>query len=337
MKAQEFIRDIGGAAPSPVYLFCPFKAPRARTVTFEPFLAERAAQQFVARYVDPSLKDLCYTAYFADEADPRDIVMTAQTLPFLAERRVLLIHAAEHYESAAAAAPLLSYLDSPSDSTVVLFIASRVDKRSKFYKACERNGVIVECGELREAEVAQWARGEVEALGKRIEMDAVHQLVARTGTRLGDVYNALTLVCSFVGQNEVIHAADVAASCADVAEEEIWALTDAIAASNTADALGALRRILDLGKDPAEIMGTVNWLLKTAYAIAASGPSAVNPFVAKKTGPLAQKLGVGKLRAAFRLCLQTELMLRSTGVDRALALELLVIKLAAPLPRRKTA
>ncbi|MBI5095821.1 MAG: hypothetical protein HZB26_25735 [Candidatus Hydrogenedentes bacterium] len=63
----------------------------------------------------------------------------------------------------------------------------------------------------------------------------------------------------------------------------------------------------------------------------------VEKIVAKKVAPLSRKLGVAKLRSAFRLCIQTELMLRSTGVDRALALELLVIRLAAPMPRRKSA
>lgn len=336
MDVQEFMRGIGSAAPAPVYLFCPFKGPKAKSATFEPFLAERAVQRFVAAHVDPSLKDLCYSMYFADEADPADIVMTAETMPFLAERRVIVVHNAEHYDSASASARLLAYLDTPSESTVLLLVASRVDKRSKFYKACERTGVLVECGELREAEVGAWVRAEADALGKKIETDAVHQLVARTGTRLGDVFNAVTLVSNYVGASDTIRAADVTASCADVAEEEVWALTDAIASSDTGEALGALRRILELGKDPSEIMGTVNWLLKTAYSVAVES-SAVNPYVAKKVAPLSRKLGVAKLRSAFRLCIQTELMLRSTGVDRALALELLVIRLAAPMPRRKSA
>jgi len=336
VDVQEFIRGVGKAAPALVYLFCPFKGPKAKAASFEPFLAERAVQRFVAHYVDPSLKDLCYGVYFADEADPNDIVMTAQTMPFLAERRVLLVHNAEHYDTASASAKLLAYLDAPSESTVLLFIAARIDKRSKFYKACERGAVLVECPELKEADVVQWVRAEAESLGKKIETDAAHQLVARAGTRLGDVFNAITLVSNYVGGEDTIRAKDVTASCADVAEEEVWALTDAISVSDTGEALGALRRILELGKDPSEIMGTVNWLLKTAYAVAIES-SAVNPYVAKKVAPLARKLGIPKLRTAFHLCIETELMLRSTGVDRALALELLVIRLAAPMPRRKTA
>ena len=91
MKAQEFIGEIGAAPPALVYLFCPGKTGKARFATFEPKLAERAVEGLVNTYVDPSLKDFAYTAFYADEADPADIVVEAQTLPFLAERRVVLV------------------------------------------------------------------------------------------------------------------------------------------------------------------------------------------------------------------------------------------------------
>lgn len=40
-----------------------------------------------------------------------------------------------------------------------------------------------------------------------------------------------------------------------------------------------------------------------------------------------------KLIKAFSLCTDTQFMMRTTGVDRTLALELLVVKLAMPIRR----
>ena len=339
MNVQEFIRTIGTSEPPPVLLFCAAKPPRAREATFEPFLAEQAAGRVVEACVDPSVKDLAYTAYYADETRPSEIVLEAQTVPFLAERRVVLVRGAERFNTDPGAGPLLRYLEAPCTMTVLMLIASHVDKRTKFYGACEKTGLIVECPALSEHSAEQWVREAATARGRSMDLAACRELVRRTGVHLNDVNNALTIVMNYVGEAGVIREADVVAACADVAEEEVWALTDAIASSNTGRALTALWRLLDMGRHEDEIIGTINWLLKSAYAVARSGSEtpAISAYVAGKVKPLADKLGLAKLRDAFLLCTDTHFLIRSTGVDGALALELLVLKLAAPIRRAQVA
>jgi DNA polymerase III subunit delta len=335
VNVDAFVAGLDSWQPAPVVLFCPFKPSRGRNQSFEPLLARRAVEAVTAKHVDPSMKDLCYNVYYADEADPAEIVSVAQTFPFLAERRVILVNNAERFDSASATGPLLNYLTDPSDLTLLMFVASQIDRRSKFFKACDKAGLLVECPALNEREALTWVRDEVEAQGKRIAGGAVRELVGRAGTQLSDVINAVTLVCNYVGDNDTVTEDDVTAACADVAEEEIWALTDAIASSNSDRALRVLREIKDLGKSEFEIMGSINWLLKSAYIAANPNAGNVSPFVAKKVMPLADKLGARKFPDAFALCMKTELMFRSTGVDRSLALELLVTKLSAPMPRSR--
>ena len=116
MNVQEFMRAIGAMTPPAILLFCGGKAtPRARDATFEPFLAEQAVDRVIETYVDPGLRDLAFTAYYADEAKPAEIVLEAKTVPFLAERRVVLVRGAERYNTDSGAGPLLSYLESPCE------------------------------------------------------------------------------------------------------------------------------------------------------------------------------------------------------------------------------
>jgi DNA polymerase-3 subunit delta len=325
--------------PALVYLFCPGKSPRARDASFEPLLAEQAIESLVDANVDPGNRDFAYAAYYADETPVGSIVMEAQTLPFLAERRVVFVRNAEKYNSEAGAGAMLSYLESPSESTILILLAHKVDKRTKFFKACKKAGEIIECPALDDRGVMNWAQAEISKLDKTIDHAALRAMVDRTGNHLSDVQNALTLVANYVGpEQEIIALSDVEAACTDVAEEEVWALTDAIAQSRSGDALTALRRLTDLGKHPDELIGTINWLLKSAYAVAiAEGEPNISRFVAQKVGPLTQKLGASKLRAAFALCTDTQFMMRTTGADSELALELLVVKLSAPIARRRSA
>ncbi len=339
MTVQRIQEAIESGSYAPVYLFCPGKLPRAKSATFEPVIAEHAIEALVEATVDPTNRDFAYAAFYADETPVGGIVMDAQTLPFLAERRVVFVRNAERYNSEAAAGALLAYLESPNESTILVLLAHKIDKRTKFYKACKKAGEIVECPALDERAVVEWVREAVRTHGKSMDGGAVRAMVDRTGNHLSDVQNALTLIVNYVGdERDSISIEDVEAACTDVAEEEVWALTDAIAESRSGDALVALRRLPDLGKHPDELIGTINWLLKSAYAVAiAEGQPNISRFVAQKVGPLTKKLGVVKLRAAFALCTDTQFMMRTTGVDSELALELLVVKLSAPIARRRSA
>ncbi len=333
VSVLEFLGSLDPAAFAPVYLIGPGKAPRAKASTFEPFLAEKAAEAIVSAGVDPSLRDMALATYYADETDVRAIVNEARTMPFLTERRVVVVRNAERYQTENTGAAMVAYIDSPNDTTVLVLVADELDKRTKFYKTCEKRATIVECPALNSSDAVRWLNAEVKSLGRRIEQRAANDLVNRAGTRLSDVNNALTLVLNFIGEGDVpITEEAVRAACADVAEEEIWSLTDAIAGSQVGKALASLRALLDLGKHPDEIIGTINWLLKNAYLVATHGEDGgIGTFQAQKVRPLVAKFGkTDRLTKAFALCTDTQFAMRTTGVDGPLAVELLVVKLAHP-------
>jgi DNA polymerase-3 subunit delta len=336
--SEFFARCAKGNLP-PVVLLGPGKAPFSRE-PFEPMLADQAVDALVERFVDPSLRDLALSVYYADEAEPGAIVGEAETLPFLAERRVVVVRNAERYSEASGDkgkpfAALARYLQAPSDSTILVFVATKADKRRQFYRGCENAGLVVECPQLTDAELRAWVENRVAKRGKSIRRDATEELLVRAGTALGDVNNAVDLVANFVGDTDSIRLEDVVAACADVAEESVWDLTDAISASNPDKALRALYQLIEFGNAPDQIMAVINWMIETAYRAAPETKATLkSAFHQKKLMPLVEKLGVAKLREACALCTDTHFLLRSTGVNQTLALELLVLKLSVRSGRR---
>jgi DNA polymerase III subunit delta len=340
MHVNEVMAKTGREDLPPVLLFGPGKAPFGKE-PFEPVLADRAADTIVKAYVDPSMADLAFSVYYADETPAGAIVQEARTMPFLVERRVILVRNGDHYnrmsgEKGSALAPLIEYISHPSESALLLIISGSIDKRKKFYKAANAAGGFVECPQLSDAELRKWITAEVAAREKNIASAAADALIMRSGSRLSDISNALSLVLNYAGDAALVTVEDVTAACTDVAEESVFTMTDAIAASQPDKALAALYDLCDLGKSPDELLAIVNWLLESAYSAAPeTGAKIKSNFVAKKVMPLVEKFGVQKLKAALALCTETHFMIRSTGADRMLALELLVIKLSAPRSRRR--
>lgn len=339
MTGQELLASFDASATKPVYLLCPGKAPRANRASFEPFLADRLASHIVDSLVEKEARDFAYNSYHADETAPGEILSMANTLPFLSERRVILVRGVEHYENDDAMQQLVPYFENPCESAVLILIAYAIDQRRKLYKACEKGGFVVSCPQLTDNELRIWVNHEAKRLGLKTEPGAVNEIIQRAGKNLADVANAVQVVAGFIGRDTTITEEAVVQACADVAEEQVWDLTDAIAASNPGKALRVLRELIAMGKSEFEIMGTINWLLKTAYDLAAPsrGSGGRGGYTQGKVQPLADKFGATKLGEAFGLITETDFALRSTGTDRALMLELLVIKLATPRPSARRA
>ena len=342
VSIQNFTQAIGKQSPPPIVLFTSGKAAFGKEA-FEPYLADMAIDRMIAAHVSPDMRDLALTIAYADETEPGQVAEEARTMPFLVERRVILVRNADVYmsmssEKKSPLLPLLECVESPCDTTVLMLVAPNADRRKRLYKACEKNGVVVECPQLDDRALAQWIRERVSERELTISAGAVAALIERVGSRLSDMVNAINLVTNYVSGGEAVTEADVRDACADVAEATVWALTDAIAQSNTTAALEALHELLAMNKNFEEIMGIINWLLESAYrAHPDTRPSVSKRFVADKVTPLARKFTVEKLVAALALCTRTHFSLRTTGADQRLLLEMLVIKLAAARGKRATA
>jgi DNA polymerase III subunit delta len=333
LNSVEFAKIIG-KKPLPVtILFGPGKA-LFNKEPFEPFLMETALEKLLAAYVDPSMKDLAFSAFYAEETAPGAVVEEVRTVPFLAERRVVLVRNADVYmamsgDKRSPLQPLLQFVEAPTDTSLLILISPSANKQKQLYKLCEKHGLIVECPQMDDNTYASWIREQTEQNGNAIAPRAVKLLMERVGGKMAEMRNAINLVCNYVGAGNMVDEEHVAAACADVAEATVWALTDAIASSNPAAALESLHDLLALNKSPDEIIGTINWLLESAYrAHPETSLELGKPFVEKKVAPLARKFSPKRLAGALAMCSKTHFSLRNTGVDTHLLLELLIIKLA---------
>ena len=74
--------------------------------------------------------------------DVEEVIRLADTMPFFAEHRLILIENSGFFKSGCEA--LLTYLPQMPDTTCMIFVESEVDKRSKLYKKIRELGYIAE-------------------------------------------------------------------------------------------------------------------------------------------------------------------------------------------------
>ena len=85
-----------------------------------------------------------YAYYEGKGTNVKEVIDLAETLPFFAERRLIILEDTGFFKNATA--DLADYIKEMPETTAMIFVESEVDKRGKLYKAVQSKGRAVELG-----------------------------------------------------------------------------------------------------------------------------------------------------------------------------------------------
>ncbi len=368
LKAEEALQEFERGQFRPVYLLYGEEA----------FLFDEFVGLAKRKLTPPGLEDFNFNKFDGAAADARDIAAAAQTLPFMADKRLVIVAEARFFRpgrrkdeaasadgdgedgggrgSADAAADdagegsgepaLLEYLANPSPTTCLIFTQTSdrerhladPDRRRKVTKAVEKAGALVQCARLKDWQAARWAADRAKAVGKKLDQNAALELVHTVGEDLRTVASELVKLMTYAGDSPAVTTADIAAIASPTAERRVWDLLDALGYRRRGEALELLRALYRQGVYPLAVMGLITVqlrrLLKTRALIdAGKDPSAVaaamglQPFLATRLIEQAGGFTTAGLTAALARVFETDLRIKTTEIDPAMAVELLLLEL----------
>ena len=108
-----------------------------------------------------------------------EIIDLAETLPFLAQHRVIFMDNSGLFKSGGE--QMAEYLGAQNESTVLIFTETEVDKRSKLFKAVQAHGCAVEFTQQDENTLKRWVAGVLGREGKKITESTALLLLNKTG------------------------------------------------------------------------------------------------------------------------------------------------------------
>ena len=156
-----------------------------------------------------------------------EVIDLAETLPFLAERRVMFFKATGLFKSGGE--KLAEYLASPNNTTFFVFTESEVDKRSKLYKAVQSKGYAAEFTVQDENSLKRWIAGILGREGKKISENTAQLLLSKTGTDMENIQMELEKLICYCLDRDVVTAEDVEAVCTTRITNHIFDMVNAIA------------------------------------------------------------------------------------------------------------
>ncbi|MFQ5505211.1 MAG: DNA polymerase III subunit delta, partial [Planctomycetota bacterium] len=226
----------------------------------EPLLRDDALALLRDAVLAGAPEDFNFDRLDGETTPPAALLDAVGSLPVMAARRLVVLREPEAARGRAKALTdaVLEAVTSARDrvDSVLVVVAAKADRRSRWVKAFKEPAAELRCDSPRTArEVAAFVRAEAKRQGVSIERAAVDLLVERVGPQLLLLRGELEKAALLAGA--VIERCHVAAGTSDVAEESIWALTDAIGDGRGADALVVLAKLLKSGAAAPQLLGTL--------------------------------------------------------------------------------
>ena len=126
-----------------------------------------------------------FSAFSGSDINQKEIIDLAETLPFFADRRLILIEDSGLFKKSAE--ELADYMSSIPETTYFVFAEKEIDKKTKMYKQVKKNGSIVEFPRQNETTLSRWIEGRIRRNEKNITRDAYALFIRKTGDDMENI------------------------------------------------------------------------------------------------------------------------------------------------------
>lgn len=213
----------------------------------ENWLKERCIGEFEAKYITPETRDLNFVRYSGKNASAADINSTAQSLPFLGEKRIMVVDQTEEFSAAEQKIIAESISDLPKSTCLIFLYQGKAPLREPIPAQVMSKGAVVTFWTPFENQLPGWITGEVKRRGKTMTWDAARTL-AESCSGLQDISNELDKLILYIGNNAQISLTDVLNFGLPDSAGDYFELEEAIWHRNLPLALQQGELLDDLGK-----------------------------------------------------------------------------------------
>jgi len=305
------------------------------------FRMERVLTALRTLLVPEAARDFNLEVLYGDEPiEPEQIINKASSMPFLAQRRLIILRRTESF-TADRLERFLPYLDNPSSSTCLIFISSRTNFSTKFYKKFRSEGAAVLFDELKGNQVVPWIKKTAsEDFGMTLGEAACASLLEVVGNRPRELYSEIEKLRLLYGKNVSLEQVKEAVTHSRV--YTVFELMDAVAMKDCGSSLRILKRYLeeeDSRDGPLGLLSMLNrqvrllWqakavLLKRGGVPEVQKKTGLPPFVVKKLVEQAPRWTEKELRNGLERLRRSDDRLKSGSGPRVI-LEILILSLCS--------
>lgn len=299
---------------------------------------------YLVEQVDPVYRDFNVKFIDWEKNELDDILSNLETLPFMGEHTFTIVtnvHKMNKELNDTGINQLKKYLQSPNESSVVIFIARSIDKRKKMYKALKKYSRIEEFRKLNTRELKKWINKYISDQDKKIKSQTLNYLIQSYGYHnknsdidLYQITQSLEKIIGFSDKKEITNEI-IDKFVEQPIENNIFLLTDALLNLNTEQALD----ILNLMDEKGEPLMLVLYMIIKQFRLifkmkiltesgltakVASKTIGIHPYTGEKAFNQSKRINYDQLKKLMSISIDIDKRSKSTSTSNRLLIEYLI-------------
>ncbi|KEO83766.1 DNA polymerase III subunit delta [Tumebacillus flagellatus] len=228
----------------------------------EALLIDDLVQRIQDTALPQGVDDFNYMRFHYDEQPVQLAVHEAETVPFLSERKLILVQNCGAFTSAKSPRvdhdpdALQAYLENPAPySTLILTVlAEKLDERKKLTKTAQQKAAVIPFTSLKEPECREWVAGEVKRQGSSITHDGIARLVLSVGTNLRLLRSEIEKLTLYAGPGGTIDEATVDELATRTMEQNVFVFLDEVVRLRMERAMRMMYDLLKNKEEPIKLL-----------------------------------------------------------------------------------
>jgi DNA polymerase-3 subunit delta len=282
-----------------------------------------------------------------DYLDVGVVIDACTTPPFLIDRRVIVVRDAGRFR-AADAERLVPMIRELLETTVLVLVGGGGTVPAGLVKIVNELGTVIDATPRAGRDRENWVNAQMATAPVKFDAGANKLVREHLGDDLGRLEGLVGTLAAAYGEGASLGSEQVAPYLGTAGGVPTWDLTDAIDDGSTANALHALRRVMEAGaRSGPEVVGILHWhfanLWRLDGADVTSGEEAAahlglkSAFSGKKLHAQFGRLGGERAGRALALIADADLDVKGrSALPNEVVLEILVARLSR-LVRPRTA
>ncbi len=302
----------------------------------EDVLLDRAVKRLRDRVAAVADLDFNMDTFEAEESSVDDILTAANTMPFMSDKRLVVVRGVERL-TAEQSEPLVAYAKDPAPYTCLVLVAAKVNKNTRLYRAVAALGGAFEYAAPKRGEYPAEVTRALKEAGKTISGEAAQAVIALVGRDLRRIEAEAGKLAAYVGERDEVALSDVEAVTAKGASASVFDYLDAVGSRDVGKALRLLKDLLGSGESPVGVHAmTVRHVraLIGARALTDRGESpdrmaprlGMPPWLARNVAAQASRWERGELSRALRDAAAADAEMKTSPVDAGLVLQRWVVE-----------
>jgi len=316
MNHNDFFDSLKAGDIRPLYLF----------EGTEEYIKGQALARLLERLLPEGMEAMNLTELLNPEADA--LIAAAETLPFMAERRVVLVRECDLLTASQKGGQekleqILDYLErQPPTALIVFTVKGKADGRKKLYLTLKKKNAVVSFSPMEDAEAVNWAVRTLRAMGKQMDLACARKLVFTVGRDAALLKQEMEKLAAYAGERETVEDGDIDAVCVRTLECTVFQMVEAQASGRNHDACRLLDSVLQNGEDRMKVLAMLLRQYRILYhanclmaehAKTAAMPEllGIPPFAVARTQAQARRYPRERLKAAYDYLYELEYGIKS--------------------------